>query len=308
MALFNSSPKPVSAVVAEIADSAGASADPEQTTRAWRSLKAGIQYFNTRANWDFLYTEANPIKVFAPYTVILSASGTAVSATLAIGHGVSADDYIAGDNMFPGTRVSATGATTLGFNQPFNITAAGIQTITATGSRDMYALPADWKAEYSARLLVQPRALRDMRRRAYDRAVFNEQDTAVPVAYDLSTVGGKGKVRLLRPPGAADILQLRYYRRMTVPTASAATEGLDIPEDYENFLIAWSKWHYLMDKSEGRAEQAGVWLGFANEGIKVMLADQVRRPDEDLMFLPGASTMSTTFAPNTTTWIDWNYL
>jgi hypothetical protein len=306
VALFNSSPKPVSAVVSEIADSAGASADPEQTTRAWRSLKAGIQYFNTRANWDFLFTEANPIKVFAPYTVILSASAGNSSATLAVGHGVSADDYMVGDGIQTGTRVTATGGTSLGFNQIFTITAAGIQTITASGNRDMYALPSDWKMEYSARLLgSSPRWLRDIRRRAYDRSVSNEQDQAVPMAYDTSTVGGKGKVRLLRPPAAADVLQLRYYRRMTVPTASAATEVLDIPEDYENFLIAWSKWHYLTDRGDGRADQANVWLGLATEGIKVMLADQVRKPDEDLMFTPGASTMSMTTTPNTVTW--WDY-
>jgi len=306
MALFNSSPKPVSAVVAEIADSAGASGDPDQTTRAWRSLKAGIQYFNTRANWDFLFTEANPIKVFAPYVVILSASAGNSSATLAASHGVSADDYMVGDGIQPGTRVTATAGTSLTFNQIFNITAAGIQTITASGNRDMYALPADWKMEYSARLLgANPRWLRDVRRRAYDRSVFNEQDQAIPLAYDTSPVGAKGKVRLLRPPMAADILQLRYYRRMTVPTASAATEVLDIPEDYENFLIAWSKWHYLTDRGDGRSEQASVWLGLANEGIKVMLADQTRKPDEDLMFSPGASTLTMTTTPNTTTW--WDY-
>jgi hypothetical protein len=306
MALFNSSPKPVSAVVAEIADSAGASGDPDQTTRAWRSLKAGIQYFNTRANWDFLFTEANPIKVFAPYVVILSASAGNSSATLSVGHGVSADDYMVGDGIQPGTRVTATAGTSLTFNQIFNITAAGIQTITASGNRDMYALPADWKMEYSARLLgANPRWLRDVRRRSYDRSVFNEQDQAIPLAYDTSPVGGKGKVRLLRPPMAADILQLRYYRRMTVPTASAATEVLDIPEDYENFLIAWSKWHYLTDRGDGRSDQAAAWMGLATEGIKVMLSDQTRKPDEDLMFSPGASTLTMTTTPNTTTW--WDY-
>lgn len=71
-----------------------------------------------------------------------------------------------------------------------------------------------------------------------------------------------------------------------------------MPQDYEPYLIAWAKWHYLTDKSEGRSDQAAVWLNFATDGLKVMLADQTRLPDEDLMFIPGHYQYNPSWGPN----------
>jgi hypothetical protein len=125
------------------------------------------------------------------------------------------------------------------------------------------------------------------RRRAWDRTVGDEFTTSTPDWYDIFAIGAKGKIRLLPPPAASDSLQLRYYRRMTIPTTTATAEAIDIPQDYEGYLIAWAKWHFLVDKSEGRSEQATVWLSMANEGITTMMKDQTRIPDEDLGFTPG---------------------
>jgi hypothetical protein len=299
LSLFNQSTKPVSAAVVEVADSAGASADAEMLNRSLRSLEAAFQHFNTRANWDFLINEAPVSAIIAPFLVTgTSASGGQTSAAMPTGHGFLPDDIIGLDGLPPGIRVTATGASGVGFTMPYSTTAAGINIITAVGNRDSYALPADFRNPYSVRLYGVMSTLRPLRRRQYDRSIVSEFTNSTPVAYDITYIAPHGKIRLTPPPGAPDVMQVRYYRRMTMPSATADATNLDILQDYEPYLIAWAKWHFLMDKSEGRGDQAATWLSFAQDGIKQMIADQTRVPDEDLMFIPGAYSYNPAFGPN----------
>lgn len=308
MALFTQSAKAVSAVVIEIADSAGASGDTEQKTRAWRSLQAAFEYLNTRANWDFALVEAAPSAVIGPLSLVgVSASANQTSAALPVGHGLQVDDYVSGTPFVVGTRVSATAAGSIGLTVA--VTAGigtGVQIFTITGLRDMYDLPPDFKAEYSVRLLGSQKVLRSVRQRQLGRARTSEQDTAQPVGYDVFPVGQKGKIRLARIPSFSDVMLTRYYRRLDVPSASASTALLDIPQDYEWVPIAWAKWHYLTDKANAKSDQAQVWIALANDGMKSMIADQTRRPDEDLMFIPGASYGDSTL--NSMDSITWDYV
>lgn len=306
MSLFNQSIKAVSAVCQEIADSAGASSDSEMTTRAARSLFAGLEHFNNRANWEFALAEATPIAVFGPFGITATVSAGQVSATAGPGHGLRVDDLLSGPGWQVGTRITATAAGSFGFSLTTSATAAGATSISATAVRDLYDLPADYKAPYSASLLsTSPGILTLIRRRFYDRSTFTPFSPSTPGAYDIFMIGAKGKVRLLQPPSSADLLQLRYYRRMTVPTTSATADALDIPQDYEPYLIAWAKWHFLIDKGEGRSEQAQTWLSLSQEGLVTMLRDQTRVPDESLMMIPGAYTYSTYGNDNTTRNISW---
>src|SRR3990172_576068 len=309
MPLFNASTKAASAAVTEIADAVGASADGEMTTRAFRSLNAAIQYLNSRANWDFPLTEASPSGVFAPFSVGgVSASAGQTSANAPASHGFLVDDLVSFTGLLAGTRIATTAAASVTFNSTIRDTiGTGVQVVTASVTRDTYALPSDWKAPYTVRLFGVPVTLRPIRRRFYDRSISNEFNTSTPRGYDVFHVGGKGKLRLLPPPPAADTMQLRYYRRMAVATSSADGTALDIPQDYEQYLIAWAKWHFIMDKGEGRSEQGQTWMAFAQEGIKTMLSDQARLPDEDLMFLPGAWTYDPASGPNSTRGVDWDY-
>lgn len=309
MALFNPSVISVSAAVQQIAAAAGASADPEQTARASVSLFAAFKHFNNRANWDFLETEAAPITVFAPFGFgLVSASAGEVTALVSAGHGVLVDDSLAGGLFNAGTRVTATATTSIAFNYALN-SSLGSGVITgqsATATRDMYSLPADWKAEYSVRLLGAQKVLLPIRQRQYGRSVGNEMIASYPDRYDVFPIGGKGKIRLLRAPAQSDILQLRYYRRMTVPTTSATADALDIHQDYDEYLLAWAKWHYLTDKTNTQSEQANTWLKLAENGLDMMLADQTRRPDEDLMFFPGGQTYGD-WGVNSTRGIVWDW-
>ena len=303
--LFTPSTKAVSAAVLEIADSAGASADAEMTARAGKSLNAAIKYFNSRKYWSWLNVEHTPVAITGPFSVAITAGASGVaSASAAAGHGVRVDDFIVGEGFSIGTRVSATAASALGFNLAVTgITASLATSVVAT--RDFYDFPTDWKAPYTVRLLSQNRRLRPANRRFYDRSVVDEYAASTPIWYDLFAGFQKGKVRLLPPPAAADTLQIRYYRRMTVPTSTATADVLDIPQDYDDYLIAWAKWHFLTDKNEGRSEQAMTWLTFAKEGLATMLREQTENPDEMVMFTPDASLG--VWDERSSRAIDWDY-
>jgi len=307
MSLFQPSLKAVSACCQEIADTVGASGDGEMTIRAGRSLFAALQHFNNTANWDFLRTEANPISITGPWTIVsATASGGAASAACPTGHGIAVDDFVAGVGLVPGTRVSATAASGFGVFGTFlgfSGTAAGNP---YTFTRDMYDLPSDWKAPYTVRTLGNQTPLSYVGRRLYDRGGMNEQTPSTPFWYDLFMVGSKGKIRLLTPPTASDTLLIRYYRRMTIPTSPDVSDAVDITQDYEPYLIAWAKWHFLLDKGEGRGDQMKTWFAMSQEGLKTMIREQTRIPDEGLMFLPGHSSFGS-WSDNSTRWIPWDY-
>jgi len=305
MSLFQPSTKAVSAACQEIADTVGASGDGEMTTRAGRSLFAALEHFNNRADWDFMQTEFPPATVFAPFSVTgCSASAGQSSATCPGGHGLKVDDFVSGTFFAAGVRVSATAASGFGLYSAVTLTAAGVTTANVTASRDMYDFPSDVKKVYSVRLLGSQKYLVPIGRRHYDRSIGSEQSTNSPGWYDLFMQGSRGKIRLLPPPSTADTLLVRYYRRMTVPTTSATADVVDIPQDFEPYLIAWAKWHFLVDKGEGRMEQGKTWFALSQEGLTTMVRNQTRKPDEDLRFIPGQFDPST-LGDNATRWLDW---
>lgn len=285
MALFFASTKPWVTAVGEIADTIGASAQGAMTDRAHKSLIAAFQYFNGK-KWEFLTTEATPIAVQGPFAVSITASSSQVTATVPTNHGVKVDDLLVGNGFTPGTRVTATAGTTIAWNVALS-TAAGVQSYDITAQRAFYDLPTDFKMEYSVQLLNSNVTLQPIRRRMRVRGGDMENVATTTTRYDVFSVGQKGKIRLVSDPASSDTLQLGYYRRMAVGSASGDGTTLDIPLDYEPYVIAWAKWHFLMDKSEGRSEQGNTWLALAKEGLQTMIDDQTNHPDEGLGFTPG---------------------
>lgn len=220
--LFNQSTLAVSAAITQIADAAGASGEPEQQLRAGKSLNAGIEFLNARANWDFTLTESNLTVIVAPFTVLnITASAGQTSAILPSGHGIVADDIISFPGLLAGSRVTAvsTGAssTAIGFNGAIQTAiGTGNQVVQAQVSRDTYDLPPDLKNVYDVRLYAQQSTLRPIRRRQYDRGILDEFTTTTPRWYDVYNFGVKGRIRILPPPGTADSMSIKYYRRISV--------------------------------------------------------------------------------------------
>ena len=306
MSLFQPSTKAASAAIAEIADTVGASGDNEMLTRAWRSMNAALEHFNNRSNWNFALTEATPVSVLAPFTVTpLGVSAGAYYISAPTGHGIKPFDFVQGYGIPANTRVSSTAVS--GFNI-FGVATGftGTATVSASFTRDMYDLPSDYKAMYSVRMLGNNAPLVQVGRRLYDRVVSNEQTTSTPVWYDLFMVGNAGKIRLLPPPVAADSFQMRYYRRMSIASSTADATTLDIPQDYEPYLIAWAKWHFLVDKGDGRLEQGKTWFTLGEQGLSMMIKEQNRKPDENLMFIPGQFSYGN-LTDSSTRVIPWEY-
>src|SRR5678815_2410643 len=150
--LFTPSTLTWASAIGQIADSAGASGDAEMRTRALASLRASFQFLNSK-KWEFTRTEASPIQVIAPFTVTaVTASGGAASAAAPAGHGIKPDDLILGSGFILGARVSATAASSFGFNG--TITGfTGTAIVSVSANRDFYDLPSDWKVGYDVRLL-----------------------------------------------------------------------------------------------------------------------------------------------------------
>ena len=308
MPLFTPSTKTWVAAVQEIADTVGASADNEQTTRAHRSLRASLQWFNSGAGknirWDFLLAEAVPVQVVAPYAVSVTASAGQASASALTGHGLVVDDMLVGSGFMLGARITATGASGFGFS-PALTGITGSQNFDVSAYRDFYSVPADFRTMYSVRMLQSNRWLPPAQRRKIDRVIMNESTFGTPEAYDRSQIAARGKIRLVPGPESSDVLMERYYRRMTQATASGDTTALDVLEDYEGILIAWAKWHFLTDKAEGRSGQAGTWLSLAQEGIKTMVSQQTSEPDETLAFSPGSAQLYA-WGDSSTRDLDWS--
>jgi hypothetical protein len=218
-------------------------------------------------------------------------------------HGILPQDFVQGQ-MFSSNaagRVTATatgggGTGIIGFANNFNTTliaSAGAGNITVSANRDMYDLPTDFKQPYDARLLDAQYTIRFVGRRHYDRSVTSEfLPAGTPLYYSDFNFGQLGKFQLLRPPAQTDRLQLRYYRKMD-PTSATA----DIPEQYEPYLMAYAKWHFLLDKADAY-ERANQWLTFAMEGLKQMFKENTRKPDEDLMMYPGHYSFNLPLGPN----------
>jgi hypothetical protein len=303
--LFNASTIPWTTAVQLIADSAGASADTEMQARAHRSLRASFQHFGGRYNWDFLRGESTPARVIGPFTVTgVSASAGQVSAAAPAGHGFAVDDIVLASGFLTGNRITATAASGFGFAAAVTGFTAGVTVITATGVRDYYDVPSTYRRIYTVRLLGAAKSLGYATRRTYDRFVTDEFSAGTPESYDLFSVGGLGKIRLLPPPASSDVLLVRHSRRFSLASASGVTSSLDIPEDYESYVIAWAKWHFLTDKSDS-AERATTWLSLAQEGLKTMLQEQTLIPDQDLGFTP-AHAVPYTGGDNSTRFVPWD--
>jgi hypothetical protein len=152
-----------------------------------------------------------------------------------------------------------------------------------------YALPSDFKEVYDVRLTALNRTLQYLPRRQYDRAVWNQTAQNDPTHYTLYLSGlDTGQITLIGIPSNSDVLVLRYYRRMSMPVQS--NDVLDIPQDYENYILALAKSFFLIDVG-APSERVAFWQGMAKEGIQIAKGSEQRIPDSDPTLLPGISVL-----------------
>ena len=171
------------------------------------------------------------------------------------------------------------------FNWPFLAATASASVVAGTAD---YSLPSNFKSIYGAKLTTINRQLAYLPRRQYDRAVWNQTAGGDPSHYSLFLAGlDEGKITLIPTPGSADTLSLKYFRRMTIPPSAGAT-AIDIPQDYESYVLALAKALYLIDKGAEESKW-GFWKAYAEEGMAFAKGSDTRIPDEDLVLVPGSS-------------------
>lgn len=171
-------------------------------------------------------------------------------------------------------------------------------TANVTVYRRDYPLLSDMKYIYSVKLLQTGRTLLAMDERLYDQMVGLDTPST-PTHYTLFPQGERALLRLVPTPVAEDTLLIKYFRRMTVP--SSGGETLDIPQDYENYIISLAKGLYLMDKGADEKSRFHWQLGLS--GLAQARAADNRVPDMDQGFIPG-NVVPVQYGPNSV----WPYL
>lgn len=185
-------------------------------------------------------------------------------------------------------------------------TASDISVISGTSD---YSVPNDtsgyphliFKRPYDVRLVGgNARILYPMDLRLYDQVDWT-QSGGVPCYYTTFTTASAGTIRLIPSPTVNDTLRIKYYRRISIPTTVA--QPLDVPEGYEEYLLAWASAFLLATKGQYGDRQA-FWLNYANNGLATMKRDQEDNPDREDVILPPPMAPGLQYNPNSV----WPYL
>lgn len=175
---------------------------------------------------------------------------------------------------------------------------------TASVTAASVRLPADFKYVYDVRLASTPMTLSHLPLRTFDRVLFNQTALGGPtthyhLSYAQASATANSVITLLPNFANGDTMTLRYYRRITIASATANT--LDIPEDHELGVLSLAKYFYLLDKG-GPTERLQGWGGIAEDELKKAIAADKRIPDAEIYLTPGAAIDSYAgiVNPNTT--------
>lgn len=165
--------------------------------------------------------------------------------------------------------------------------------ITVVAGTADYSLPTDFKYIYTARLTGNARPLMPLPQKLYDLTVWTSQ-AGTPIYFNLFKAGmDTMQITLIPTPDVSDTLSIKYHRSLAIPSADA--DILDIPVDYESYLLAQSKYLYLLDKGSEFAPQLQGWKDFYESGKRKAIAAETRRPQEDKLFIPeGSLPLNTT--------------
>lgn len=163
-----------------------------------------------------------------------------------------------------------------------------------TFSSGSAALPSDVRAIYN--LKVDGRVCLYMNARAYELMTDNGQELwtiyGQPYIYDVawhtSAESTSGWTVELQQPANSDSsgANLRYYRRLTMPTDTSGST-LDVPEDYEEGVLAWASYHYLLNHGgDPRSERTIMWKQAAEEALTDAVRANQNVPDENVILQP----------------------
>lgn len=171
----------------------------------------------------------------------------------------------------------------------FKLTTLG--DITVAANDDTYDLVTDPapdgvrpKKIYSARLKNNKRSLFYVRQREVDRAVRDQDRVDIPIAYtDVRSANGNLSIKLFPIPSGAEVMQVRVYEHIVIPTADGDT--LDLPDRYLGAVLALARYYFLIDR-DADDPRANAALQKAEQMIMLAINDDRGNPDEDIRMMP----------------------
>lgn len=145
-------------------------------------------------------------------------------------------------------------------------------------------LPTDFKYMYGGIITNTNQPLYPISQALMDIATF-AGSVGTPAFYSLFKGGlaGSYQIKITPTPTDGSTITLNYHRSMAIPTADS--DVLDIPQDYENYLLAEAKYLYLLDKG-GEPERAAGWKDYYESGKRKAIMAESRRPQESKLLIP----------------------
>lgn len=280
MALYQQSTLTFSDAKVKVANASSAGADTDMLTKAGDAIRHAFMDWNNARHWNFTKTTAY-IRTIAPFTV---ANCVLVSGNPTITTGdtssIVAGDIVSGTGIDNDVVVDAVVDSTT-FRLKRAPTESG--TVTLTLARRDYALPADVKFIFDIRYVTASRVILPVDDRLLDRLDPVRTDTADPNYYLTYPIGELGKIRFDKPTSGVGTIILKYHRRLTVPS----TEGnaLDIPEDFEGYILDLSKGYFLLEKEEASGKAQSLLI-LGEKGIRKAMAADDKLPDAEPAFQP----------------------
>lgn len=151
-----------------------------------------------------------------------------------------------------------------------------------TTTNSLITLPGTFKKEFSARAGSTP--LIWMPQRVYDRA--NPSNTGDgPLYYTMFNSANTGTLEVLPPVANGTSINVRYWRRID-DTPANDSELLDVPQQYEDIVIALAKAALLADK-DPESPGLAYWENLGRDMLVDAVANDVTAPDADEMMVPG---------------------
>lgn len=161
-----------------------------------------------------------------------------------------------------------------------------ITVVAATASYDLVTSGGAVRPKkiHSARLKNNLRTLFYARQREWDRMVWNQESNQIPTHYaEVRSANGNLAIKLLPTPSQAELLQVRVYEHIVIPSADG--DNLDIPDRYIPAILSLARYYFLIDR-DAEDVRAQVYLQKAEQLIQKAMSDDVGAPDEDVHFTP----------------------
>lgn len=140
------------------------------------------------------------------------------------------------------------------------------------------------KKIYSARFKNNKRTLFYVRQREVDRAIRDQENVEIPIAYtEIRSANGNLNIKLIPTPSGGELLQVRIYEHIVLPSADG--DVIDIPDRYLGALLALARYYFVIDRDPEDA-RAQSMLAKSEQLIMNAVNDDRGNPDEDFRLIP----------------------